>query len=111
MNQHVGESSRSLEPEFYYFKPDDFTVPGPAVTWVILDEHEDSINDGYYLIGHIDEASWDSVPASRHSRGCNLVFADGHAERHRWQDPRTVQPVTRSPLFGPLQPGNFDVKW
>ena len=114
MNEHVGESSRAPDSrKTYYYKPEDFSRPGPATTFVFLDEHEDSINDGYFFIGHPEDRSqgWNDVPASRHSRGANLVFADGHAEWHKWQDKRTIQPVTRNRLFGLNQPNNVDVFW
>ena len=114
MNQYVGESSRAASLGFwYYFKPDDFARPGPSTTFVFLDEHEDSINDGFFLVGPVDSWNfgWNDVPASRHSRGANFVFADGHGERHKWRDKRTVQPATRNRLFGVSQPNNPDARW
>jgi prepilin-type N-terminal cleavage/methylation domain-containing protein/prepilin-type processing-associated H-X9-DG protein len=114
MNMFVGDSNR--RPNFllrYYYKPEDFTVPGPAATFVFLDEHEDSINDGHFLAGTTGgpEFGWNDVPASRHNRGCQFVYADGHATRRRWQDARTVQPVERVRKFGLAQPNNRDAFW
>jgi len=114
MNENIGESSRGPDRRYYYyFKPEDFVLPGPSQTFVFLDEHEDSINDGFYLVTDFDSRNWgwNDVPASRHNRGANFVFADGHAERHKWQDKRTVQPATRNRLFGLNQPNNVDVFW
>jgi prepilin-type N-terminal cleavage/methylation domain-containing protein/prepilin-type processing-associated H-X9-DG protein len=121
MNEHVGEPtnenrevSRAPDPSReYYSKPDNFVRPGPSVTFVLLDEHEDTINDGYFLIGPTVAITvgWGDLPASRHRRAGNFAFADGHAEKHRWRDPRTVQPVTRTRIFGLLQSNNPDVKW
>jgi prepilin-type processing-associated H-X9-DG protein len=65
------------------------TKPPPALTIVFLDESPLSINDGYFFIAATGN-TWTDVPASRHSRGCNFSFADGHAEHWRWLDPRTV---------------------
>ena len=31
---------------------------------------------------------WGDIPTDRHSQGCNLSFADGHAEFHRWKAPK-----------------------
>jgi prepilin-type processing-associated H-X9-DG protein len=28
------------------------------------------------------------MPTERHSQGCNLSFADGHAEYRRWKAPK-----------------------
>jgi len=114
MNEYVGESSRAQDRRReYYFKSDDFARPGPANTFVFLDEHEDSINDGFYLLGGQESRplGWNKVPASRHSRGANFVFADGHAERHKWLDKRTVYPATRTRLSAVSQPNSPDVAW
>jgi prepilin-type processing-associated H-X9-DG protein len=46
-------------------------------------------------------ADWIAVPSARHLKGCNFSFADGHAERHRWQEENTLLPVRRL-LFGSL---------
>src|SRR5438132_3245624 len=41
-------------------------VPQPAMTWVTVDEHPDSINDGFFIIG--DTApKWGDLPASYHN--------------------------------------------
>jgi prepilin-type N-terminal cleavage/methylation domain-containing protein/prepilin-type processing-associated H-X9-DG protein len=66
-----------------------------AQTIVFLDENPDSINDtmcGIFIIGD----RWWDFPASWHSRGCNLSFADGHAEHWRWADARTLTVVSGS---------------
>ena len=75
-----------------YLKESDLTRPGPAMTWVFLDEHPDSIND--WLFGlHMppvtlwpQAASWDDMPASYHNGACGFSFADGHCEIHKWLD-------------------------
>ena len=52
MNEHVGESSRAPDPSReYFYKSEDFIRHGPSDTFVLLDEHEDTINDGYFLVG------------------------------------------------------------
>jgi prepilin-type processing-associated H-X9-DG protein len=113
VNGYVGESSRIDLAALHFYKAEDFTRPGPSATFVFLDEHEDSINDGFFLVTY--RASWafgwNDVPSSRHGRGANFVFADGHAERHKWRDKRTVQPITRNRSFGLNQPNNPDVLW
>jgi prepilin-type processing-associated H-X9-DG protein len=35
---------------------------------------------------------WSHLPASRHQRRGVISYTDGHAEIHRWKDPRTVKP-------------------
>lgn len=58
-------------------------------TFVFIDEAPPSINDGFFGVFPTGDRWWD-VPASWHSKGCNLSFADGHAEHWRWMDSRTL---------------------
>jgi prepilin-type N-terminal cleavage/methylation domain-containing protein/prepilin-type processing-associated H-X9-DG protein len=58
-------------------------VPSPAKTWLTLDEHPDSINDGYF-VNNANGSNWQDVPASYHNGACGFSFADGHAEIRRW---------------------------
>ena len=57
--------------------------PAPARTWLTLDEHADSINDGYF-INNPQAANWGDIPASYHNGACGFSFADGHSEIKRW---------------------------
>ncbi|MCW5556408.1 MAG: type II secretion system protein [Verrucomicrobiae bacterium] len=102
-----------------YKRFSDFLDPGPTMTWVFMDEREDSINDGEMIVGmsgYPDKPTqWKIVdyPAGYHNRAGGLSFADGHAEIHRWLDPRTV-PVLKRGVEIPLNvasPNNQDVKW
>jgi len=72
-------------------------IPNPTDMYVILDEHPDSINDGYFLIGP-SASGWGDLPASYHNGGGSFAFADGHAETHKWlgraKPNATVQPIT-----------------
>ncbi len=62
----------------------------PSLSWVFINEHPDSIDDG---ILYIDPDSADQggtgqfteVPASYLANGCGISFADGHAEIHIWR--------------------------
>ena len=33
---------------------------------------------------------WLDIPADRHQQGCNLTFADGHADHWKWRAPKEV---------------------
>jgi prepilin-type N-terminal cleavage/methylation domain-containing protein/prepilin-type processing-associated H-X9-DG protein len=68
-------------------------IENPAMRYVMLDEHPDSINDGYYLLTMSGD-NWGDLPASYHSGACGFAFADGHGEVHRWRFGSTVQKVT-----------------
>ena len=93
--------------------------PGPTMTWVFIDEREDSINDGEFCVGMTGypdaPQQWKMVdfPASYHNSAGGLSFADGHSEIHKWRDPRTTPPVKKGgeiPLNVP-SPNNQDAYW
>jgi prepilin-type N-terminal cleavage/methylation domain-containing protein/prepilin-type processing-associated H-X9-DG protein len=87
--------------------------PGPAKTFVFLDEREDCINWGNYMTdmqgypcklyvnGNANSYEWnEDLPASYHNKACGLSFADGHSEIHRWLDPTTMPPLAIGVLTG-----------
>ncbi|MBU6402852.1 MAG: type II secretion system GspH family protein [Verrucomicrobia bacterium] len=69
-------------------------IPQPAMIYVTLDEHPDSINDGYYLLDpHPGSGNWGDLPASYHNGAAGFAFADGHSEIHMWLFPTTKKKV------------------
>ena len=68
-------------------------VPQPTKTWVTLDEHPDSINDGYF-INNIAAPNWQDIPASYHNGACGFSFADGHSEIKKWVSDRSIIKIT-----------------
>ncbi len=101
-----------------YRKTTDMNNPGPAQTWVLIDEREDSINDGYFVVdmaGYPNAGSRSKIvdyPASYHGKAGGLSFADGHSEIRKWKDARTIPPLSRGdrPL-NVASPNNQDVLW
>lgn len=67
-------------------------VPKPAKTWLIVEEHPDSINDGYF-INNPSATSWQDIPSSLHNGACSFSFVDGHTELKRWQSNISIYPV------------------
>jgi len=59
-------------------------IPRPSDIFVFIEEHPDSLRDGYFL-NNAATYQWTDLPASYHSGGANLVYADGHAEYQRWK--------------------------
>jgi len=97
-------------------KYSDIVNPGPSMTWILIDEREDSINDALFqtdLKSRGPAARIVDYPASYHGGAAGILFADGHAEIKRWRDARTTPPVkkgTAIPLNVP-SPNNPDVAW
>ena len=105
-------------PEFRaYLRMSDIVDPGPAMTWALIDEHPDSINDGFFCIdmnGYPNPAATTlpDTPSSTHNNACGLSYADGHSEIKRWLDPRTAPKVTyKGTMPTATQPNNKDVLW
>ncbi len=101
-----------------YRKMSDINDPGPTRTWVFVDERQDSINNGFFVVdmtGYPDQPGQHrlaNTPASYHNRAATLSFADGHSEIKVWKDPRTFPPLTKRDR--PLNldtPHNVDVFW
>jgi prepilin-type processing-associated H-X9-DG protein len=122
MNGWVGFGTRDwVQPRtapFYKlnFKMNDLQNPGPADTWVFIDEREDSINDGWFAVDMVNKGSqarWVDIPANYHNRAGTLAFADGHAQVKKWQDARTMPRLsTGVPIVkAQFTANNPDVAW
>jgi len=69
------------------------SAPRPADFYVFLDEHPDSINDGYFLndANPLTLNQWGDLPASYHSGACGFSFSDGHSEIHQWRSGKVTK--------------------
>ena len=68
-------------------------IVNPAMTWLTIDEHPDSINDCFF-INSLGSSVWGDIPATLHDRSSSFSFADGHAESRKWRSSRIRYPVT-----------------
>ncbi|MEC7881715.1 MAG: prepilin-type N-terminal cleavage/methylation domain-containing protein [Verrucomicrobiota bacterium] len=117
-NRAMGWSA-STGPWRIYRKLEDMVDPGPSNTFVFLDEREDSINDGMFVVdmgGYPDKPAMHrmvDIPASYHGGGGGFSFADGHSETKKWLDPRTFAAFKKgvaTPYDRP-SPKNKDIAW
>jgi hypothetical protein len=77
----------------------------PDQTFVFIEEHPDSINDGLFIVDMSASAPIVDYPASYHYSGANLGLADGSVRYRQWINiPATLVPFPR-PTRGP------DVPW
>lgn len=63
-------------------------VRAPSAIFTFIDEHPDSINDGYFL-NRVQRREWVDLPGSNHGGGASVAFVDGHTESRRWRHART----------------------
>jgi prepilin-type N-terminal cleavage/methylation domain-containing protein len=59
-------------------------VAEPSHIFSFVEEHPDSINDGYFL-NRFFTHHWIDLPASDHFGGTHFAYTDGHVEWHRWR--------------------------
>lgn len=107
MNAMVGNAGElsaqginSNNPKYVqFFRMAD--IPRPSDIFVFVEEHPDSINDGYFLNVYYKN-QWLDLPASYHGGSAAFAFADGHAQLHRWASSSTRQPLQPDLIEFPL---------
>lgn len=107
-----GELTNKFNPSYrQFFKESEVTSPASIFTF--LDEHPDTINDGFFMNRLEETPKWGNLPASHHTGSANFAFIDGHSETHRWQvtgPEGTVRPTTRGAAGG-LFSANPTLDW
>ncbi|PWU20807.1 MAG: prepilin-type cleavage/methylation domain-containing protein [Verrucomicrobia bacterium] len=112
MNSLVGDPmipTNKFNPTWTLFlKMPQFSAPSSF--YVLLEEHPDTINDGYFM-NRWDQLQWGNLPASYHNGTCNISWADGHLERHRWTA-NTLRPPIQGGAGGGFVPSpDTDYTW
>jgi prepilin-type N-terminal cleavage/methylation domain-containing protein/prepilin-type processing-associated H-X9-DG protein len=90
-------------------------VPQPVEIFVFLDEHPNTIDDGYFINKSAEYVSsspyggsgyglaeWLDLPATYHNNATAFSFADGHSALHRWMVPSTIYPVQPDVPYLPI---------
>lgn len=114
MNSFIGDYNGTMarfgnSAYLIFNKASHFTRPGPAMTFVFLDECPDSINDGLFQM-NMSRNQWSDIVSALHNNSGTLSFADGHAEVHKWVDPVTRHGVFKSgcPAYGKTSPRDYE---
>jgi len=69
------------------------SVVNPSRVWVFTESSPFTLWPGdpvfdFHFGPPLPIELWGDTPTDRHSQGCNLSFADGHAQFHRWKAPK-----------------------
>lgn len=113
MNSFMGARDLQLAPipstaaGFVPFYAKYSDIPRPDQLWVLLDQDERSIDDGFFVTDPT-AGIWFDLPAMsahRHNYSYTLNFADGHSDIWRYTDPRSFQVSVNQTE----QPGNTDL--
>jgi|JI10StandDraft_1071094.scaffolds.fasta_scaffold06079_15 prepilin-type N-terminal cleavage/methylation domain-containing protein/prepilin-type processing-associated H-X9-DG protein len=103
INGWMGGTTVHGQHNYRVFKREsDIVNPPPSKAWVFIDEHERSINDGWFAVDMEGRLGLLDAPAARHGGSYSLSFADGHVETWKLMDGRTktwkVLPILNSPV-------------
>jgi prepilin-type N-terminal cleavage/methylation domain-containing protein/prepilin-type processing-associated H-X9-DG protein len=119
MNAMVGNAG-DFSKDGYNVNNPDYTqffkmtqIPQPSDIFVFLEEHPDSINDGYFVERDY-YPEWHDLPASYHNGNAAFSYADGHSALHRWVEPNTIAPPAPNVASLPIPvPANSraDFEW
>ena len=90
--KYYGQGGGSPQSWFYNVKKfSDFHTPSPSDSWLFLDQHPDSIDDGSFYYNPTS-ATFMELPGSNHGGASGISFADGHSEMYKMK--MGVIPVT-----------------
>jgi prepilin-type N-terminal cleavage/methylation domain-containing protein/prepilin-type processing-associated H-X9-DG protein len=81
-------------------------IGDPSGHFVFIDEREEGVDDGYFLVFVNRATDWGNLPAIYHNGASGMAFADGHSEIKRWLDPDTLRRGTDG-----VRRGTRDVPW
>lgn len=95
-----------LRPFVHVEKLSSVVTPPPSRVWVFTSPSPVVGMPGNAILAFplsqpLPHDGWGGIPTDRHSQGCNLSFADGHVEFHRWKAPKD----SRSADAHRIQPG------
>lgn len=116
MNAMVGNTgslTNRFNPDYKQFvKSAD--LENPSGTFLFIDEHPDTINDGFF-VNTLDDYKWGNLPASYHNGASSLSFTDGHTEVRKWVvggETGTIKPARKGGAGGifPASPVT-DFQW
>lgn len=113
-NIYIGDGNAESGPTdaayVHVKKQVELINPAPAMSWMYVDEHPDSINDAGFFSPRI--GAWIDLPANYHNGASGFAFVDGHSEVHKWRGSVLKIPVTITTYGGSSAPANDpDIRW
>lgn len=101
------ESIPATADAYQPFFAKDSEIPRPSDTWVLLEEDERSINDGFFVTDPTGKIWFDfpAISTLRHDYSFALNFADGSSMIWHYRDQRTLGVSVNKTE----QPGNIDL--
>jgi len=95
-------------------KFNEIITPGNKYMFVeedyVLSHNQPVYSGGFVLMANGNYWSWWDWPAYYHRERSTLAFTDGHAEKHRWVDERTIK-IMSGENISAVQPDNPDLEY
>jgi prepilin-type N-terminal cleavage/methylation domain-containing protein/prepilin-type processing-associated H-X9-DG protein len=112
VGSRVGSATYGSASYVVFKKQSELARPGPGTIFVFTDVLPENLCFPGFVINMPPTDVWFHIPSSQHRNGGVLTFADGHAEHHRWLDPRT-RPPTAAGIVAHSTPcsGSVDLAW
>jgi hypothetical protein len=98
----------------YYTKQSNMRSPGPAQTWVFIEESPYSIDDAFFALDPRNTSDWYNSPAVLHGRGSVLSYGDGHSAVRIWTDGSMINesaPPSGNTDNWPASSNSGDLAW
>jgi prepilin-type N-terminal cleavage/methylation domain-containing protein len=117
LNLYLGPTSsmdRHLSPRYPVYRKST-AIPSPAGTFAFMDVTPQNLCTPAFVVllpGRANDQFF-HFPATHHDRSGVVSFTDGHAEAHRWRDPRTFRTAALGVKIGHdiVLPGSVDLGW
>ncbi|HOW63952.1 MAG TPA: type II secretion system protein [Candidatus Paceibacterota bacterium] len=84
---NANEDPSSFNKYRVFQKTTDPKTKSPTDIFVIVDEHPDSINDGWFIVVGKNwggDYAWCDFPSTLHNGACGFAFLDGHSQIKKW---------------------------
>lgn len=101
MNSHMGsrrnfgaKQNQPIAANYPAYYENESEFRNPSQLWVLIEEDERTISDGFFTFDPSGSQYLGRLPASsaqRHNYGFGLTFADGHTEIWRFGSPETTR--------------------
>ena len=118
MNAAIGGGTKTTTvgwTTYAVVKGANFTTPGPANTWLFLDENPESIDDAILYINPAETNGTGTItelPSDLHNFAGTVSYCDGHSEVHKWQTSQVKVTVNAgTTLTRILVLNNADLAW
>ncbi len=112
MNSWIGSRYMDTHPAGTgyrtFVKDSELASGGATAAWLLADEYETTIDDGFFLVTMDDSRPFASGPATHHNNSFALGYFDGRVEAPKLVEPQTRSCFPQNPTVGGYLGGGND---